>query len=114
MLSLIHLISIKFALIFYNESLTFDFDYKLIGVMTCQFTAIEGPLIRNGDEGRRGGEGGGREKRTEGEGRRDRKGRGGALHAKRTGIEGRSSSAPSRLMTHQARSRLIKVEDLIK
>ena len=26
------------------------------------------------------------------------------------GIEGRSSSAPSRLMTHQALSRLIKVE----
>ena len=58
MLSLIHLISIKFALIFYNESLTFYVDYKLIGVMTCQFTAIEGTLIRNGDEGRRGAEGG--------------------------------------------------------
>ena len=55
------------------------------------------------------GEKGGREKRTEGEGRGDRKGRGGALHEKRTGIEGMSSSAPSRLMTHQALSRLIKV-----
>ena len=58
MLSLIHLISIKFAVIFYNESLTFDFDDKLKGVMTCQFTAIEGTLIRNGDEGLRGAEGG--------------------------------------------------------
>ena len=33
-------------------------SYKLISIMSGQFTAIGGTLIRNGDNGRRRGEGG--------------------------------------------------------